>query len=161
MFICSVRMSTLKFALAVCLCLAVLIGIFVMAGDDRAVAESGVTYESVKGDAARREFLTSFGWQLSGEAAVEEEIKLPRSFDRVLVGYNEIQRAQGLDLSAYCGKTVMCYTYVVSNYGGADGKVYAHLLMLGDRVIGGDIASAKSGGFLHGFEQKNAMEQGK
>ncbi len=161
MFICSVRMSTLKFALAVCLCLAVLIGVFVMAGDDRAVAESGVSYTEVKGDAARRAFLESFGWQLSGEAATEEEIKLPRSLDRVLVGYNEIQRAQGLDLSSYCGKTVVRYTYVVTNYEGASGKVCAHLLVLGDRVIGGDVSSVESGGFVQGLERKHAIDQGK
>ncbi len=161
MFICSVRMSTLKFALAVCLCLAVLIGVFVMAGGEKAVAESGVSYTGVEGDAARRAFLEGFGWQLSSEAATEEEIKLPRSFDRVLVGYNEIQRTQGLDLSAYCGKKVVRYTYAVTNYEGYEGKVYAHLLILGDRVIGGDISSAEDGGFLHGIERKNAADQGK
>ena len=161
MFICSVRMSTLKFAFAVCLCLAVLIGVFVMAGEDSAVAESGVSYTEVEGDAARRALLEGYGWKLSPEAATEEKIKLPRSFDRVLIGYNEIQRAQGLDLSPYSGKEILRYTYEVTNYEGHEGKVYAHLLMLGDRVIGGDVAAAESGGFLHGLVRTQGADQGK
>ena len=158
MFICSVRMSTLKVALAVCLCLAVLIGVLVMAGDGTAATESGASYVEVKGDSARRAFLESFGWQLSGEAAAEEEIKLPKTLDSVLVGYNEIQRAQGLDLTAYCGKTVMRYTYTVMNHE-SGGTAKAHLLMLGDRVVGGDVSSEKSGGFLQGLARRSEADR--
>ena len=49
------------------------------------------------------------------------------------------------------GKTVMKYSYRITNYEGCDGEVYATLLVYKNRVIGGDVASAALDGFMHGF----------
>ena len=59
-----------------------------------------------------------------------------------------------LDLSKYKKKNVMRYTYEVTNYEGANGTVYANILVYRNRVIGGDICSADMKGFIHGFEKK-------
>ena len=47
------------------------------------------------------------------------------------------------------------YTFVVSNYDGYDGKVYANVLVYRNKVVGGDICSAEITGdaFVHGFEK--------
>ena len=96
-------------------------------------------------------FLGQFGVTVDPTALEEEEIKIPDTFDKVYMGYNEIQRAQGLDLSKYKNKKVTRYTYKVTNYEGYEGEVYANLLVWRDKVIGGDVCSADVNGFVHGF----------
>ena len=68
--------------------------------------------------------------------------------------YNEIQRRQGLDLSAYKKKSVMRYTYAVKNYPDYDGEVLVNILVYKNTVIGGDVCSADVSGFVHGLERK-------
>ena len=87
------------------------------------------------------------------------EITIPEKFDKVYAGYNEIQKAQGLDLSKYRRKTVMRYTYEVKNYDGYNGgRVLANVIVYRGRVIGGDICSADPQGFVHGFEGAIKMQ---
>ena len=76
------------------------------------------------------------------------EFTLPAEFDRVLAGYNEIQKQQGLDLSRYAKKTLTRYTYTVTNYEGYEGTVYINLLQHRDRIVGCDICSADPAGFV-------------
>ena len=80
---------------------------------------------------------------------------IPARFDRVYEDYNTIQREMGLNLERYRGKTVMRYTYPVTNYTDCDGEVLATLLVYKDKVIGGDLCSAAIGenSFVHGFEK--------
>lgn len=154
MFIYSVRMSTLKFAGAIILCLAVLFSVFIMS-DNGSAAESveSASYEGIKTDDARRQFLESYGWELASDGAKEGDITLPKTLDRVLTGYNEIQKAQGLDIGKYAGKSVSRYTYVVTNYPDYEGTVYANLFIYRGRVIGADICSASPNGFIHGLDR--------
>ena len=78
---------------------------------------------------------------------------IPADFDRVFVGYNQIQKEQGLDLSAYRRKEVTRYTYEVTNYPDYEGKVLANVLVYRGNVIGGDICSEAKDGFVHGFSR--------
>ena len=75
------------------------------------------------------------------------------SFDKVFAAYNEIQRAQGLDLSKYKKKELTRYTFEVTNYADHEGTVYANVLVYRNKVVGGDICSAELSGFVHGFEK--------
>ena len=59
-----------------------------------------------------------------------------------------------MDLAPYKGKEVLSYTYTVTNYEGYSGKVLATVLVYRDLVIGGDICSESSNGFVNGFEKK-------
>ena len=152
MFVLSVRMSTLKFVGAIVLCLAVLLGVFVMADGRESVGVEAVSYEGLESEGARRAFLEELGWQLSADAEKSDEIALPKSFDRVLTGYNEIQRAQGLDLTKYAGKTLTRYTYLVLNHPDSEGAVYANLLLYRGCVVGGDISSSAGEGFVSALE---------
>ena len=156
MFICSVRAGTLKFFGAVLLSLALFLAILVLvepaslaSGSD---AVEAVSYAGIKSDEDRITFLGSFGWEVEGDAPTEEVgFTLPSEFDGVLAKYNEIQKAEGLDLARYRGKRVVRYTYLLKNYEGYEGKVYANLIMYKNRVIAADITSADPHGFVHGL----------
>ena len=155
MFIYSVRANTLKFTGAVLLTLAVMITLMffiepysVSASGD---AEQVISYSGAKTDSGRREFAAQFGWQLAETEAEGEEFVLPENFDRVLAGYNQLQKSQGLDLSRYAKKKVTRYTYEIANFSGSEDKVYLNLIVYRDRVIAGDICSADPSGFVCGF----------
>ena len=96
-------------------------------------------------------FLKGYGWETEAEPCEIAEVTIPEQFDDVYKEYNRVQKAQGMDLSKYRGKTVKRWTYVVTNYPGYSGEVRANLLCYEDKIIGGDICSTALGGFLHGF----------
>lgn len=156
MFIYSVRANTLKFTGAILLTLAVMVTLMffiepytVEASGD---SETVVKYTGAKTDTGRREFAAQFGWELSDSPAEEHGFSIPENFDRVLAGYNQLQKTQGLDLSRYAKKKVTRYTYEVTNFKGAEGVVYLNLIVYRDRVIAGDICSADPSGFICGFD---------
>jgi hypothetical protein len=159
MFICSVRAGTLKFFGAVLLSLALFLVILVLV--DPAATATGadavetVNYAGIKTDADRVTFLETFGWQVASPTPTEEvTFLIPKEFDRVLAGYNEIQKSQGLDLARYANKKVTRYTYELASYEGYEGKVYANLIMYKNKVIAADITSADPYGFVHGLEKQ-------
>lgn len=161
MFIYSLHANTLKFFGIVALAAATLItmillvptyGVNEVSASGTQSESTTISYDKVKTDSDRARFLGQFGWEVSPEPCEEKTIKIPDSFDRIYTGYNELQKAQGLDLSKYRNKTVTRYTYEVKNYPEYDGKVYANLVVYRNRVIAGDICSADPSGFVHGFE---------
>ena len=158
MFICSVRASSIKFFSAVALSLALLITLLALI-EPSAVATGGevynesVSYSGIKTNEDRVNFLASFGWTVVDEPVYEKTFVMPESFDRVMQGYNELQRQQGLDLAKYRKKKVTRYTYEVTNYANDDGKVYANIIVYKDRVIAGDICSSSPDGFVHGLSR--------
>lgn len=159
MFIYTLRASTIKFFTAVCIALAALITLIVLIPSDSgsvitsaaAGSEAKLVYDKIKTNDDRRAFLAQFGWEASADPEESAEISIPADFDKVFSAYNEVQKKQGLDLSKYKKKDMMRYTYVVTNYPGYSGKVYANLLIYKNRVVGGDICSADRSGFMHGF----------
>ena len=157
MFIYSVKASTLKFAAIVIVGIAVFLSLFILippyeegAGGLEAAA---ISYDKVKTDEDRRAFLSSLGYELSADACESVKVKIPREFDRIYAGYNEIQKVLGFDLSKYKNREVERYTYKVTNYEGYEGVVYANLLVYRDKIIGGDICSQSPDGFVHGLKK--------
>jgi hypothetical protein len=161
MFVYSLRASTLKFFAVVCVALTALITMitFIPSYDGGELGyittgkEEKINYDKIKTEEDRVGFLSQFGWSVKGAPIEVAEITVPSEFDKIFTGYNEIQKRQGLDLSKYKNKTVTRYTYEISNYDGAEGKVYANILVYRNKVIGGDICSADTNGFIHGFEK--------
>ncbi len=176
MFIYSIKASSIKFFGIICVALAALIALIAFvpayAGADTPTvgeangssggaaagvqeAESGATvtyrYDKVKSADAAAEFLAQFGWVVDAGSVETAEVTIPAEFDKIFAGYNEMQKAQGLDLSKYKNKAVTRYTFTVTNYEDYDGTVYANVLVRRGRVIGGDICSADVSGFIHGF----------
>lgn len=154
MFICSVRASTLRFIGVAVACIGLLVTLLVLSDDGVvASAEAKIDYTGITDNEKRIAFLGSFGWTVKDEVVSEESFVIPESFDRVLSGYNEIQKAQGLDLSRYRKKKVTRYVYEVTNYPEEAGTVYATLIVCRGRVIAGDVSSADPMGFVSGLEK--------
>ena len=155
MFIYSLKAKTLKYFGIACLAL---VAVIVLASTlpslgAKAVSSGGeINYSKVKSNEDRIEFLKQFGWEVTPEAVESEQVTIPSEFDKIFAGYNEIQKRQGLDLSKYRGKTMMRYTYDVTNYKGYEGKVQVNMLVYRGKVVGGDVCSADVNGFIHGFD---------
>lgn len=101
----------------------------------------------------RLEFIGSFGWEVESEPMEVKEIVIPKTFDDVYSQYNDMQKDCGYDLEKLGGKRCKRYAYKVTNYPGDEGDVIANLIVYKDKVVGGDISSAKLDGFIHGFEK--------
>lgn len=151
MFIYSVRASGVKVFALVLAALAVLIGILASGGSVLASASvlGEVDFGGIKTEEDRIAFLSGFGIEVDKDSVSTLDFVMPENFDRIMLGYNEIQKMQGLDLSKYAKKKVTRYTYEVIGYEGYDKEVYANLLVYRNRIIGCDISSADPEGFVH------------
>lgn len=155
MFIYSLKAKTIKYFGLICVALVAVIVLASAIPGMRAEAvnaEREISYSKVRTNDERRDFLKQFGWEVSAEAVESEQVTIPSEFDKIFAGYNEIQKRQGLDLSKYRGKTMMRYTYDVTNYKGYEGKVQVNMLVYRGKVVGGDVCSADVNGFIHGFD---------
>lgn len=160
MFIYSLHANTIKFFAVICLSLTALIALIVFVptyAEQNDAAQVGVdasyNYEKIKSNEDRINFIKQFGWEVEAQPLKEQEVIIPAEFDKIFAAYNEIQRAQGLDLSSFKKKNVMRYTYAVTNYPDYEGTVYINILIYRNTVIGGDVCSADVNGFIHGFER--------
>ena len=157
MFIYSVRASTLKFFGGVILSLAALITLICFiptaSAEDTQTFSPGekISYANIKTNDDRLNFLKQFGWEAEPSPSKEDKVTIPAEFDRVYVGYNDMQKSLGLDLSKYRNKEVLRYCYSITNYPDYEGEVTATLLIYRNKVIGGDISSADANGFSHSF----------
>ena len=64
----------------------------------------------LKNNADRIAYLHSLGWEVAPEPTESLELQLPETLPVNYIAYNQIQLAQGFDLSAYCGKRLTRYT---------------------------------------------------
>ena len=158
MFVCSLKASSLKFAGVIGIAVAALIALLILMPPTQDVSAGAIledngtiNFEKIKTNENRLEFLSQFGWEAGKDAVEEVDVRIPSDFDKVMNAYNEVQKAQGLDLAKYKGKTATRYTYQITNYPDYDGTVYANIIVYKNRVIGGDICSSDVSGFIHGF----------
>ena len=150
MFIYSVRASTLKLFACIFCCIAVLVVLLAIGSGETVYASVNgreINYSGIKTNEDRIAFIEGFGIKVNPTAAREESFTMPEDFDRVILGYNQIQKTQGLDLTKYERKRVTHYAYEVTNYD-SDGAVYVNLLVYRNRIIAADISSASDGGFV-------------
>jgi len=104
---------------------------------------------------ARIDFLSKFGWTADADTEKTENAVIPAEFDSVYAPYNEIQKAQDFDLTAYKGKSVKIYTYKILNYPNETAEVLTSLLVHNGKIIGGDVHCSEYGGFMHGFDMRS------
>ena len=150
MFVCSMRASTLKFFAIIGVTLAILLVLVGIDNQSTVYASAdgvSINYGGMKTNEDRVKFIESFGIKVKDEPVTEELFSAPNSFDRVIAGYNEIQKSQGLDLAKYTGKRITHYAYEVENYD-SEGKVYVNLLVYKNRIVACDISSTHEGGFV-------------
>ena len=130
MFVYSLKASTLKFFAVVCVALTALVMMITFipsydGGEFKYITtgnEVEINYSKIKTNEDRIKFLEQFGWKVNENPVEEVEVTVPESFDKIFIGYNEIQKRQGLDLSKYQNKKVTRYSYKVTNYAG-EGEV--------------------------------------
>lgn len=157
MFVYAIRSATIKFVCAIALSVAALLALVALiptysAEKNESATVSDVSYNKIYENSDRLAFIEQFGWKVDATPLESVEVSIPEEFDKVYLGYNEMQKEQGLGLTKYKGKTVTRYTYNVTNYPDYEGNVYISLLVYKNKVIGGDVCSADVGGFVHGFE---------
>ncbi len=154
MFIYTLKATNIKFFAALILSAAVLVTVITVIPEYDStlqVAASSINYSSIKTEEDRIEFLKEFGYELDSSPVETEEVEIPTEFDSVYTKYNDIQRAQGLNLQKYRGKTATRYTYRVTNYKGYDGTVLATIIVYKNKIIAGDVCGIDGNGFVHGF----------
>ena len=140
MFICSVKLATLRFVGIIVLSVTVLVGMTVFyTAEEPVLSGTDVRYDGMYTETDRRDFLAAVGYRATGDAKSTVEYTLPPTLDAVLLGYNELQKEQGFDLAKYTGKTLTRYTYEIENYEGHEGKVYANLITYRDRIVAADL----------------------
>ena len=156
MFVYSVKASKNKLAAAAIAVTAVVAAAIVLVGrigKPVAKEEGAINYKAESSE-ERIAFISQFGWKTADEPSEVREILIPENFEDGYTEYAEINKAQKLDLEIYKGMRAKRWTYDVLNYPGKEGSgtVQINLLVYNGRVIGGDVSSLESGGFMHGFE---------
>ena len=150
MFVYSVRSSTVKFFAFIALTLVILVGITALGGDGTVAASAAgewIDYSGIKTNDDRVNFIRGFGIEIEDTPIEEQSFAMPDNFDRVILGYNELQKKQGLDLSKYSKKKITRYAYKVTNYD-AKGDVYANLFIHRGKIIACDLSSVSPDGFV-------------
>ena len=155
MFVYTIKASTLKFFGCIILCIAVLVLLLTLGNAETVYASvegREINYGGMKTNEDRVAFIEGFGIKVKEDPVTEESFTMPEDFDRVIQGYNQIQKTQGLDLSKYTRKRVTHYAYEVTNYD-SEGAVYVNLLVYRNRIIAADISSVSDGGFVLGLTE--------
>ncbi len=102
-------------------------------------------------------FISNYGYSVKNEPDEIKEVIIPFEFNDVYLNYNEIQKKQGYDLTEYSGKRVKRWTFTITDYPDYENTEYIkiNILIFSGKVIGGDVCSVKSDGFMHGFSRDN------
>ena len=95
-------------------------------------------------------YVESIGWIIENDPVKISHYKIPDEFDSVFNAYNEIQQKAGFDLSNFKGKTVASYSYKIINHElSSEHTIYATILIYKGEIIGGEISSGGSLGFIY------------
>lgn len=147
-FIWTAKLNKKKLALTLAAALLVSAGALTFLGSRGTAASASVSPKGVKTEEDRVSYLQEWGWQVTPQAVLVEELALPEEFGEEYAKYLELQTGQGFDLTKYTGKRIRRYTYEVLNYPTGETGVVAHLLICKNTVIGGEVLG---GSFLHGL----------
>ena len=101
---------------------------------------------------ARVKFLQSFGWEVESSPVESSQVRIPDTTSEVFDRYNQLQKANGYDLSKLAGKNAMRYVYKINNYPGATAPVYATVLVYKNTIVGGDVTDTSPNGKIQGFK---------
>ena len=152
MFIYSIRATTLRFFGIIFLGLVLTLGLILSTFDERTLATSAgveIDYGGIKTREDRISFMEKYGVKVDEGSETSEQFRMPPDFDRVIIGYNELQRRQGLDLSKYKGKRVTRYTYKLQG----EDNTYANLFVHRGKIVACDISDASPDGFVKPLTQ--------
>ena len=92
----------------------------------------------------RVEFISQLGLAVDKENYFVKSVIIPTNFNDVYLQYNELQKSAGYNLEEYAGETVTQYTYYIEN----SDTEKVNLLVYKQKIIGGDISSARLDGSM-------------
>lgn len=154
MFVISLKSKQLKtlFLLAVAILVTVIGGVVYVSGGGSMPVSKANSY-SLKAETPeeRQSFFASAGFIVNPVPVEVKEVILPQEFDETLNEYNELQKAQGLDLTEYKGLRVKSWSYEITNYPGFEnsgGQIRGNLLTYKGTVIACDISNINLDGFM-------------
>ena len=104
-------------------------------------------------------YLQSLGWEVEPEPVETLQFLLPDTLAEPYLSYNQLQTAQGFDLTPCLGKQVSRYTYTVTNYPGRTEGVQANLYICEDRPVAGDICCPGANGFQEALVRSAETEK--
>lgn len=154
MFFLSLKSKHIKaaFSLFTALVLTVIGGVIYVSTEASIPASKIGSYSMNAGTPDERTaFFRQFGYEVKETPESVKEVVIPSEFDEVYKKYNELQKAQGLDLTDYKGVRVKSWSYEILNYPGyenASGQIRGNLLTYNGIVIACDISSIELGGFM-------------
>ena len=151
MMVMTAKLNFKKTGLLLAAAAALLLALILLMGGHEETAKTSAPAMDVNQN--RVSFLQDMGWKIDPEPVESGKVKMPRDTSPVYERYNNLQKSQGYDLSSFAGKKAMRYVYQVHNYPGATAPVYATLLILGDKIIGGDITDTGTGGKIRGIKK--------
>jgi NhaP-type Na+/H+ and K+/H+ antiporter len=96
----------------------------------------------------RVSFINLQGWDIEETPFSEQEITIPEKFNSVYKNYNNIQQKQGWNLADYKGQKATEYIYKINNYNGGEENTYARVIIMDNRIIGGDVFKMEQNGFI-------------
>ena len=94
-------------------------------------------------------YLQSLGWEVESEPVETLQFLLPDPLEEPYLTYNELQKEQGFDLTACCGRQASRYTYAVTNYPGRPSGVQLNLYICEGVPVAGDVCCPGADGFQH------------
>ncbi len=156
MLVMTAKVDKKKILMILAAVLVAIAGLVLLFGgnDSTPTASTGVANND-----ARVAFLKSFGWEVTTSPVESGQVRIPETGNDVFNRYNDLQKSQGYDLSAYAGKTVMRYVYQINNYPDATAPVYATLLIYKNQVIGGDVTDTSAKGTIRSFKMPQQTPQ--
>lgn len=156
MFFYSIKSKQIKAFLLFAFVVVTVVSLFILSNESKETSnDEAISLKAATSD-ERISFLSQFGWEIDEEPVEVREVIIPSEFDETYTQYNEIQKAQGFDLSIYAGMRVKRWTYSVMNYKGYENQscIRANVLVYEGLVIGGDVCSVELDGFMHGFSSQ-------
>ncbi len=102
-------------------------------------------------DSNNIEFLSEYGWEVTGDCIEREKVEIPLVFDEVYNNYNSLQKLSGLDISEYKGEKAVRSTYIVTNfpYNTEEKEIRANVLSVKGKPIAGDVMTVALDGFMY------------
>ena len=145
MMIQAVRLTRKKAALAVILAGAVIAALILLLGRGGSPAQQDRPL--LTGNAERVAYLQELGWDVVEEPVTTLQFLLPPQLKGDYVAYNDLQKSQGFDLEACCGKQVTRYTYTVTNCPQRPEGVQLNLYVCEELPVAGDVVCTGADGF--------------
>ena len=155
MLVMTAKVDKKKIAIILVAAIALIAGLFMLFGGSN---DTPTAATNVSNNDARVAFLKSFGWDVTNSPVESSQVRIPSETSEVFDRYNELQKSQGYDLSAFAGKTVMRFVYKINNFPNATEPVYATLLVYKNQIIGGDVTDTSAKGKVYSFKMPKTQD---